>query len=557
VTRAWRRLVVVLGLLVATLLGSASPAAAHAALLETTPSAEQLLDEAPTEVTLLFSERVGTKLGASKVFDPSGRRVDTGRVSTRQDGREVVVPLASDLPQGTYVVQWRVVSEDAHPITGVFTFSIGVESVVGTTAGTASPPGPRYVLGASRVLGFTGLVVLAGVALFLAFLWPAGTRVRRVRAVLWLSWAALAVGGVAALLAQGPYASGVGLAGLADGDLLREVLETEIGQALAVRLGLLVLAAVALVSIGAWGAHATGRPPSLLALAALSGPLAGTFALAGHANAGDLRSVATAVDAVHLLAVSAWVGGLVALVLLLSRLDLRAVLPRWSRVATGAVVVMVVTGSFASWREVRSLDAVLTTDYGRMLLVKVVLVAMMLVAAWGARDLVRRRYARTVVAASTTLDVEDRAAAREERDRRQLRRSVLVEAGIAAVVIALTSVLVQTTPARTAYAPTYSGTSQAGALQVQVDVEPARAGVANVMHVYLQDATGKAVDVEEVRGRLLQGEQVVPVALPRESLGHYEQPRVLVDVGGEWRLELVVRTSDVDSATTTQTVRFR
>lgn len=555
---ALRRLLVVLALLSGVLIGAAAPAAAHAALLETTPAAEQLVDAAPSEVTLLFSERVGTKLGASKVFDPSGARADEGRVSTRRDGREVVVPLKGALPRGTYLVQWRVVSEDSHPITGVFTFSVGVESEVAAEVGApGAPPGPRLVLAASRVLGFSGLLVLAGLPVFLAFLWPAGARVRRVRRVLWAAWAALTAGATAALLAQGPYASGVGLAGVTDGDLLREVLETEGGRAIAARLLLLVLAATALVSVGAWGSHAPRRSPSLLVLAFLGAPLAATFALAGHANAGDLRSVATAVDALHLVAVSTWTGGLLALALLLRRLDLRVVLPRWSVVATGAVVVMVATGSFASWREVRSLDALLITDYGRLLLVKVLLVAAMLVVAWGARDLVRRRYAAPVVHASTTRSEPDRLAASERAAQTQLRRSVLLETLIAAVVVALTAVLVQTTPARTAHAPTYSGTSTAGDLRVQVDVEPARSGVANIVHVYLQDRTGKAIDVAEVSGRLLQGDLVVPVPLPRKSLGHYEQPRVLLEVGGDWRLEVVVRTSEVDSATTVQTVPFR
>lgn len=561
-TTLWRRLLVVLTLVSGVLLGTASPAAAHAALLETTPANEQLVDEMPGEVTLLFSERVGTKLGASKVFDPKGARVDDGRVSTREDGREVVIPLKASIAQGTFLVQWRVVSEDAHPITGVFTFSVGVESEVG--AGVASPDapaGPRWVLAVSRLLGFAGLLVLSGVPLFLAFLWPTGARDVRVRRVLWTAWASLTAGATGALLAQGPYAAGLGLSALTDGNLLREVLETDGGRAVAARIGLLVLAGVALVAVGAWGAHAPRRSPSLLALAFLSGPLAATFALAGHANAGDLRSVATAVDALHLVAVSVWIGGLVALALLLRRLDLRAVLPRWSLVATGAVVVMVATGSFASWREVRSLEAVLTTDYGRLLVLKAFLVAAMLVLAWGARDLVRRRYARpsgtVTVHASTTLVEPEADTARELAAQRQLRRSVLLEAGIAAVVVAVTAVLVQTTPARTAYAPTYSGTSTAGALGVQVDVEPAKSGVANVVHVYLQDASGKAVDVAEVSGRFLQGDQVVPVPLPRKSLGHYEQPRVLLEVGGDWRFEVVVRTSEVDSATTVQTVPFR
>lgn len=536
-------------LLLLTQLVGAAPAAAHAALLETAPGADQLLDEAPREVVLTFSEPVGTVLGGSRVVDAQGGRVDDGAVSQRSDRRVVVLGLRTDLQQGTHLVQWRVVSEDGHPITGTFAFSIGVETDISGLAGPDAPAGPRLLLGASRVLGFTGLLLLVGLALFLALLHPRALHRTGVRRALWTGWTLTTVAGTAALLAQGPYASGLGLDALADGTVLREVLETDQGRALAARLALLAVAAVALLGATSWGRHATGRSPSLLLLAGLAGPLAGTFALAGHAAAGDLTDVALPVDALHLVAVCAWVGGLVALAVLLrgarrrpESVDLPGtVLTRWSRYATVAVAVMVLTGSFATWREVQTPAAVLSTDYGRLLLGKTTVVAAMLVAAWGARALVLRRF---------------RGREPGVRDLLALRRSVVLEAGLGAAVVALTAVLVQTTPARTSYAPTYSGTSTAGALSVQVDVEPARRGV-NAFHVYLQAADGRALDVPEVTGRLTREGTTVDVRLQRESLGHYENLRVVVPAAGEWRLELVVRTTEIDSATTTQTVPFR
>jgi hypothetical protein len=77
--------------------------------------------------------------------------------------------------------------------------------------------------------------------------------------------------------------------------------------------------------------------------------------------------------------------------------DLAAVLPRWSRWAAGSVAVLAVTGTFASLREVRELDALISTTYGRLLLVKPVLVAGMLALGALGRSWVRRHYAMPVV----------------------------------------------------------------------------------------------------------------------------------------------------------------
>lgn len=551
----------VLRLLLLTLLLTllpAAPAWAHAALLETTPADGTVLQLPPAEVTLRYSEAVGTALGSVQVLAPDGQRVDTGRVERRADGRTVVAAVEADLGHGTYTVLWRVVSGDSHPVAGASTFSVGhpspaaaVSDVAAGRAGAA-----QDLLTVTRFVLYGGLVLLVGCLAFLLVLWRAGWGEPVVRRLVWAGWGSVTLASAAALLLQGPYAAGLPLASATDPALLADVLGTRFGVATGARL--VLLAALALLL-----RHARRAPTSAGAAtgAVLVSAILLSASAVGHAGAGDLRSLALPADALHLAAMSAWLGGLVllgAVVLRRSAPDIAAVLPAWSRYAAASVVVLVVTGTFASWREVRELDALPSTTYGRLLLVKVALVAGMLALGAVGRAWVRRHHVLPVVHAASSTATGLRPAP-SAVDVGRLRRGVLLEAGTAAVVLAITAVLVETTPARVAYAPVFTDTAAVtGPLRVQVDVEPARAGL-NDVHVYYTAEGGKAVDVPEVTARWTRpgSDDVVPVELARSSLGHYERLRVALPTAGTWRLTVTTRTSDVESTPTRFTVRVR
>lgn len=525
----------------------ATPAAAHAALLEASPRNAAIVADTPDAVTLRFSEPVSANLGAVKVIDPAGNRVDTGEVTTRAGGAEIIAPLRHGHATGTHIVVWRVVSQDSHPVSGTSTFSVGAPSA---SAGTESESSAlaEHLLTVARLLVFLGIIVLLGGAGFVTGLWPSGMDVRRVRRALWASWTVAMLGAAAALFLQGPYAAGMSVSHVLDRELLAAVLPTRYGVAAAARIGLLALAAMILVQLGR-------RPLNLgerIAGLCLAAGIFTATAVSGHAAAGSLAGPAIAADVVHLAAAAAWVGGLCVLVLGTLRsaesADIAIVLPRWSRWAAVAVSALVATGLFASWREVRELGALTSTSYGQLLLLKTGLVLGMLALGARGRVWIRRRYGPTA-----------RSPAPLEPDVRRLRRAVYLEAGIALVVIAVTAVLVKTTPARVAYAPMFTATATVrGELRVQVDVEPARSGI-NQLHVYYTGAGGIAVNVEEVQARLVRAgtTDVIPIAVPLESLGHYEDLNVPISEGGRWQLTLLTRTSDIDVVPTVFDLHIR
>ncbi len=538
---------------------AAGPALAHAALLSTDPEDGTVLPRAPQTVTLTFSERVGTSLGAVRVIDPTGERVDDGQPVRSDAGRKVTVALPDAGEQGTYVLTWRVVSEDSHPVSGVSTFSVGRESEPAAAVEAGGDGPAKRWLTAARALGYLGLLGLVGTAALLLLVWPQGRSRRAVRRVAATAWALATAGSVAGLLLQGPTAAGLGPSSARDGELLSAVLGTQYGKAHAVRLVLLLLAGAGLLAL-LRSTRAAGRR-SLAAAGLLAVPLVVTWPLSGHAGAGTMRWLAVPVDALHLLAVGAWTGGLTLLLVGLLRTgdetQMRSALPRWSRLATVAVVVMVATGLFASWREVRGLAPLTETTYGRLLVLKTTAVILMLGLGNAGRHWVRRRYAMAVVHAATDAAVLERPAA-TRAEVGQLRRSVLAEACVALLVVGLTAFLVETPPARTAYAKPLSVIKPLGDdTKVQIDLDTARVGV-NALHVYLTGPGGKAFDVPEVTARLSRPDgESLTTQIARKSLGHYETLRLAVPYRGTWRLDVTVRTSDIDVETATLTTTFR
>lgn len=543
------------------LLGVTAPGAgAHAALLSTSPGDAEILERSPAEVTLTFGEPVGTGLGALRVLSAAGDRADDGTVRRTAGGSKVHLGLKPSLADGTYVVVWRVVSADSHPVSGAFTFSVGQPStdekqLLGRgnlTKLTEAPKEPGIGLGLTRFAGFAALVVLLGGALFSLLLWPAGvTRLRR------LLLGAAVVETAAAVLAfalEGPYAAGVGLLNTFDPSLLRAVLDVQYGVATATRIGLAALTVLVLLVVRRGGRVLAGG------LVALGVGWALTWSAAGHAGAGPWQPWTFVFDVSHLVTVSAWVGGLVVLCLGLrgrwSPVESAAILPGWSRLATWAVVLLVATGTFASFREVGELSALFATTYGRLLVLKVTLVGLMLLFALVGRGFVRQHYAQPVVAAATETAVDTRPEPTEE-EVAGLRRSVGIEAGLAAIVLAVTALLVNTTPAKAAFAPPYTGRSTAGPLTVAVDIYPARKGL-NGLHVYTVGAGGRTLDVAEVTGDVVRaGGERITVHPRRKSLGHYEDLNLVLPAKGRWTIELQIRLTDTDSYPTSQTFEVR
>jgi copper transport protein len=556
---------------------TARPASAHAALTTTTPADGARVPTAPAEVSLAFNEAVSLGAGYARVLDGTGERVDSGAAEVR-DG-VLTVPLRPDLPDAGYVVTWRVVSADSHPISGAFSFVVGNgEPVAASSVGSGDDADPlvAVALPLTRVLGYLGLVLGLGVPLALATVWPGGWRVRLMRRLTLGGLAAVAVTGLLLSLLQGPYASGSGLGSLFDGALLDATFDSDFGKTLLLRAGLAV--ALAVVLAVTWRGDRAPASSLLGVPAVVAVLLVVSVAAVGHAVAGSMPLLAVAATAVHVAAMSAWLGGLVALFAGALRAatparELTAGLPRWSRLAAWYVGAIVLTGLWQSLREVSSFAALTSTTYGWVLVAKLALVAAVLVAALVSRDVVqqrggrRRRPPRRVVAhafaapgpvrAEPTRPADEEPPIEETAAPGVLRRSVLTELVGAVVVLGLSAVLVGTPPARAAVAesvevtvPLQSAAGTAGNGSVQLSLDPASPGPA-VLHVYLFDAQGQLTQPRQISVGLTEpARQIGPldVELAAAGPGHYVGDPVL-PTSGTWTLTVTVRLDEFTAVT--------
>ncbi|WP_031071794.1 copper resistance protein CopC [Streptomyces sp. NRRL S-118] len=386
------RLLLVAAVLLGALFTGAAPASAHAALTGSDPKDGAVVATAPKGVTLTFSEQIALGDDAIRVLEPSGARADTGELRDLCAGSVVKygVALRAGLPDGTYTVAWRAVSADSHPIAGAFTFSIGAPSktTVALPRQEAGGGAVGVLYGIARYVSYAGFILLVGGAAFVLACWPRGAAVRPVQRLVSRGWVALTAATLALLLLRGPYTGldfGLGSLGA--------VLETKTGAALVSRLLLLGAAALFVaVLFGAWTRREEAEKKDLTFGLALGGSviaagIAGTWALSEHASAGLQPGIAMPVDVLHLLAMAAWLGGLAALLVALHREPSieRTAVRRFSRVAFGSVAVLAATGIYQSWRQVGSWSALTGTAYGRLLLIKVALVAVLVAVAWISR----------------------------------------------------------------------------------------------------------------------------------------------------------------------------
>ena len=153
---------------------TAPPASAHATLASTDPAEGARLTAAPGTVTLEFTEGVSVDAGYLRVLSANGDRVDAGAATA--DGAVVTTSLRSDLPDASYVVTYRVASEDAHPISGAFAFVVGAGELVSATpaaAGVDTDPVVAAALPVARWVGFAGVALGVGIPVFLLVCWPA------------------------------------------------------------------------------------------------------------------------------------------------------------------------------------------------------------------------------------------------------------------------------------------------------------------------------------------------------------------------------------------------
>jgi copper transport protein len=383
-------------------------ASAHAYLIKTSPLASGVLDTPPRQSALTFDEAVEPRFAIVSVTDASGKQQTTGPVQRSAANPDtLLVPLAPQLPQGWYLIYWRAISVDGHPVQGAFTFAVGPNPgpaplfPVPRVSATATTP--QLLIARWAVF----LTVMSAIGLFVLRMLIARPAVRRapgtsLRAVS-VAFLVVSVLGLVAI----PVYLDIAIAN----DSLRSVFDlgalVPLYRVTAFGRGYLDMElCFALFCVAGWTSLWVDRPDrearSVAELLALTGALLAAAAVlivpgaVGHAGQTSPRGLSMALDLVHLASGSIWLGGLIGLLVLWLSLSagrrvsaLTVVVPRFSNVAFVAVLVLLGSGTGATIIHMPAVNALWETGYGVAILVKIGLLTAAL--ALGAVNLTRTK----------------------------------------------------------------------------------------------------------------------------------------------------------------------
>lgn len=521
----WVRLLAVpTGLASFILLLLISPALGHAVLEDTNPKDGDVVPTAPESVIITFNEPVSPTDGI-QILDASGGEVSSTVAS--RDNLLIITP-ATELDDGTYIINWRIISTDTHPVAGGFSFSVGEPST--SVAAAQVSEVPRDVL-LSRVsaefLRYVGVLGAVGLIAFMTFIAPRELGlVPQLRTPLHRVSIVFAQIGTFGALVLVPltvvWQQGLPLTGF-----WRALVSSDTWLSQTALVAALTSLSIAGVILTAQRRHSAGV--TLLAVAL------GSLIIEGHTRSFGPPWVLLVSDLIHLTAASVWLGGVFALSIVLHpAMKTRAkaaqsAVRRFSAVAVGTVVSVSMSGAILWWRIPSTLGGLPDSQYGWYLMSKVAIVAAVaIIGGWNLWHLRNNRPA----------------------DLRRLRRTVTAEAVLLAVVVAVTSLLVTNDPRAEKPAdvakPVVLDMDLPEGFAAELTIVPGRIGT-NSAEVSITDIAGKPVvtmDPPEI-SVLLEEYDLGPFrhTLAETDLGQYEG-NFSLPIEGEWTISISVRLSE-------------
>lgn len=510
------------GVVLPIAMATAIPVSAHALPVASDPPPGALLQQPPRVVTMTFNEAPEAALSYINVLDTAGRHHEVGHAAASPTDARVLSVLVANVGKGVYTVSWRTVaSDDGHRITGSFTFGVQVlppsrfstQEAAATSALTAVGVAARavYYVAIVFLLGGTAVAISVGPQFW--------GRLRSTVAGAWL----LAIIGAIGITDSQLRSAGAGW---------DQLFHTSLWGSFATRLvpalagaGALLIAARVSSRLQRWAMAAAGLGAALSTLA---------DAAANHASAESIPVVSVVLQWVHILAAGVWIGGLTALLLVISALpaQLRSrLLERFAIVAVGCLLVVAATGVLRSVAAIGSWHGLVTTLYGAIVLAKVALI--LILAMLGVLNRVN--------------------AMRATSPLNGLRRIGSTQVVVAVVALLLSSALVNVAPpsataiAFSGPAPLVTAGTDGNTFKVHLEVSPGNVGFNDFTLTLTDYATGSPnSDATVTLGFLFNGPETIGTSSLRlTSLGHgtFSADGANLSLGGSWSVTAQVETT--------------
>lgn len=552
-------------------------AQAHALLVRSAPAAGTELATAPATVELWFSEPLEPAFSYAYLVDAAGNQFGEGASTVDgADPHHLTLTLAptTTVPPGIYTVLYHTLSQaDGHAWLGSFPLTVlnpdgsrptGDLATTATTDGVQQGELPTPLKAASRWFSLMGALLLTGVLAFQQLVVgqssagakapsagttePLAELERMARLLLVAGIGAVFIGGWLQVLSQMTLLAEPGGSGAVSGAALDLFFQTRAGRFLVARQ--LLAAGLLFLTIVAAGLPARGQRLVRWVMLLLSVGLLATFAMGSHAAAVAGSGWAILGDFVHLLAAASWLGGLLLLALLLWQWQrqptvdtgvLRQLVRRFSALATLAVFVLVVTGLFSSLVQLPTWTDLWRTTYGRLLLLKVLLVAGAMGLAW-----FNHRFVRSQDAPPTAPSFA-----------RQVWREAGVGIGIMMVVALLVQTPVPPLPVVAAPASRFETVLQADDLTIHLQISPNQVGDNRyIAHLYHAD-NSPIGEVQLVRLNFTHQTAALGQAtldLTAQGGDFFAGAGAYQNRAGPWDLSIYVRRRGMDDLFTTFTV---
>lgn len=515
-----------------------SPCAqAHAALVASDPAQGSTLDAMPERFALRFNEPVSPLV--IKVLEPHGSALLLDDVWQQDENLLIAIP---DLQTpGSYVLSWRVVSADGHPVGGSVLFALGSASKPAEMALQDAAPENQtrqLALWSVRVLVYLGLFLGVGGVAFRVCLMPAPVAVSSLNESAWGSaWLWLgAIATLGSVCLFGLDALDAPLSAWHQGAVWRAAWHSTVGMMAVLSWGALACACLSQRLQSA--ATVWGRRIALAALLMLGLALASS----GHASLATPQWLARPAVWLHGVAIALWIGSLLPLGSSLRPQALKSDLSplrRFSQVIPWVMTAVLVSGVVLAWLQLGRLQALWLTEYGQVLLLKLGLVLVLL--GMGAFN----RYCWT----QPTL--QGKAAARH-----RLHRVIGLEVGMVILILSTAALWRFTPPPRSQ--PTFQTASQAGVFIVPV---PGPAAMAELHFKRTDNAQGRSLEIQLLDSASVvlsaQAVEVVfssvesgiePISYPAARLqpGQWQIQSLHLPDWSTWQVQVRILVSDFD-----------
>lgn len=509
---------------------------AHAYIKKSTPTENEVFDQPPQKVSIEFDEAIQPDYHTLQVFDSKGKRVDQKNERIDPANPAIIeADLQGNLPNDTYSIQWRVVSGDGHPIEGVIPFQIGHE-----TKGTAASPGstgykPKLDLIILRWLQYMSSAVYVGILFFYLFVLPKelgqDISVRnRFSKIIVYSFITLCFSIIFSLPLQATIESGLSWGKVFHIKVLGDMLTHSV-------FGKTWITAIIMLLI-LWPStfllcYKPFKNPiwAWVSLALGIGMLR-TKTFTSHAASSEKGLLPMAMDFVHLLSASIWIGSLIAMIALLTFRKNQAyfeTIRRFSKWGIAIVLILSATGLYGSLLYIPNWRSLVVTDYGRALLAKVILLVVMVLFA-GVNFIKGKRSSE-----------------------KGISRTLWGEFSAGIIVLILSVILTNLPTAMASPGPINETNKVKGGSSITFAATPNVIGK-NTFTVILKDRNGRPIkEIEQVTltfrsQEMKMGDDTVQMSRVKE--GKYGFNGLNFNMSGRWNVRVHVLTKDLETMDT-------